>query len=60
MTSGAQVSAAAGEKGENGSGREEIGPWAGSWPGPECCPAAFSAIFFFYFIFFSVFALNFA
>jgi hypothetical protein len=57
MTSGAQVSAAAGEKGENGSGMVEIGPWAGSWPGPECCPAALLAIFFFFFSFLFLFLL---
>jgi hypothetical protein len=60
MTSGAQLSAAAGEEGENGSGREEFGPWAGSCPGPECCPAAFQLFSFFSFLFFSAFALKIA
>jgi hypothetical protein len=41
------------------------GPWAGCWPGPECCPAAFLGFSLFPFPFFLIssiffFFVNFA
>jgi hypothetical protein len=53
LTGGAQVSAGKEEADVPLRERAPGGPWAGCWPGPECCPAAFLGFSFFPFPFFS-------